>query len=455
MTHARQGSRLATAIFALVVSASAFASQATPATAWSNGGGDGYGTHDWIIDQARRVLDGRVDGWFDAQTARLASDDPDTIERAEGDQDDHVYHGSGKRGGAIDRIATEFDKAQAAYQAGDYEDASYHIGLLAHIYGDILQPYHSSYAALDSGGEHHNYESNVGPMTRKASDMPEWHSSNRTVSTFANIRTKAVASAKYARNIYPALHKAFKNDQHHIRGKVKDLTGKVMKRAANDLADVIWSVAQGTGAQPKVGSLKLSVKWVGVKSGYPRQAVFVTAKDVNGRPIEGLMVKVAWPTDSGTRTEILYTDPHGYQMRKGRAGTSPKRTPLEVVATAVVRDQTKSTTAWWAITPTLRSGGKGFRTTVSDGTVAPGQTVTVTSRARDAKGRPVPNLLVSWTWNFNGKKVTTKSITDANGRASSSQLITTATTKTRVHVTAHTQAASRNRYTYVDFKRTR
>ncbi len=446
-------SRFARAVIALAVSAGAFASQAAPAAGWSNGGGDGYGTHDWIVDQAMRVLDGRVDGWFDAQTARLASDDPDTIERSRGDLGDHEYHEKGKRGGAIDRIAREFDAAQASYAAGDYEDASYHIGLLSHIYGDILQPYHTAYAAIKRDDEHHNYEQVVAPLTRHPNDMPAWQSSRRTVSTFANIRTKAVASAKYSRSFYPALHRAFAPDQHHMNDTVKSITGKVMKRAADDLADVIWSVAQGTGAQPQVGSLKLSVRWVGVKSGYSTQWVYVTAKDVNGQPIEGLMVSVAWPTTSGTRKEVLWTDPHGFQMRKGPVGTSPKLKPLDVVATATVRGQATAAHAWWAITPVLKSGRAGFKTRVSDDTVVSGQTVTVTSITRDGKGRAVPNLLVRWVWDFDGKKVTTKAVTDAAGRASSSQLITTSTTRTRVHVTAYTQSASRNRSSTTDFKR--
>ena len=101
----------------------------------------------------------------------------------------------------------------------------------------------------------------------------------------------------------------------------------------------------------------------------------------------------------------------------------------------------------------LQDRGAGFRTRVSDATVVPGQTVVVTSTAHDRNGRPVPNLLVRWVWDFDGKKVTTRAITDATGRASSSQLITTSTTRTRVHVTAFTQSASRNRSSTTDFKR--
>ena len=150
---------------------------------------------------------------------------------------------------------------------------------------------------------------------------------------------------------------------------------------------------------------------------------------------------------------MLYTDPHGFQMRKGPVGTAPKLTQLDVVASATVRGQLRQAHAWWAITPVLKAGGAGFKTRVSDATVVPGQTVVVTSTAHDGNGRPVPNLLVRWVWDFDGKKVTTKGITDATGRASSSQLITTSTTRTRVHVTAFTQSASRNRSSTTDFKR--
>ena len=119
-----------------------------------------------------------------------------------------------------------------------------------------------------------------------------------------------------------------------------------------------------------------------------------------------------------------------------------------MIATTTVRGQVKTAHAWWAITPPLRSGGRGFRTVVSDKTVVPGQVVTVTSVAHDAKGRPVPNLLVTWTWNYNGHRVHTHAVTDAHGRATSTQLITTATTMKTITVTAHTQSASLNRYAY-------
>ena len=454
MRPRRHLARLSTAFVALAVMAGAFAFQATPAKAWANGGGDGYGTHDWIVDQAVKVLNGRADAWFNAGIARLASDDPDTQEPASLSVD-HVYNGQGRRGGAIDRISYEFDQASASYARGDYDDASYHIGLLAHFYGDILQPFHTARAAIGKKTAHHKYELLVNDKTRHPGDASSWASSRRTVSTFSNIRTEAIAAAAYSRKYFAPLYASFVKNESTLNATVRDITGKVMRRATGDLADVIWSISQGKGAAPAVGSLKLSVKWVGVRSGYPQQAVFVTAKDVNGRPIEGLKVTVAWPTTNGTRHEILFTDGHGFQKRLGPVGTSPRLRQLAVTATTTVRGVVTTATGWWAITPALRSGAKGFRTVVNDKTVVAGQVVTVTSVAHDTKGRPIPNLLVAWTWNFNGKKVHTRAVTDARGRASSSQLITTSTTMKTITVTAHTQAASHNRYVYVSFKRVR
>jgi hypothetical protein len=55
-----------------------------PAAGWGNAG-DGYATHDWVVDQALDILDaaGRRPAWFDRNLALPYTDDPDTIERAQ------------------------------------------------------------------------------------------------------------------------------------------------------------------------------------------------------------------------------------------------------------------------------------------------------------------------------------------------------------------------------------
>ena len=91
---------------------------------------------------------------------------------------------------------------------------------------------------------------------------------------------------------------------------------------------------------------------------------------------------------------------------------------------------------------------------VSDATVAAGQVVKVTSTARDANGRGIPDLLVTWTWDFNGTKVKTKAYTNAKGKASSSRTITADTTRTTIAVSAATQSGSVNRSSSTSFRRT-
>jgi hypothetical protein len=425
--------------------------------AWGGGGGDGYGLHDWVVDSALLVLDGRVGDWFDAETARLATDDPDTIEPWRTEFRDHVYHEQGRRGGGVHRIASEFDIAQAAYQRGaaareagdettaqaEFTDASHHIGLLSHIVADLSQPFHTAYAAQDLESLHQSYEA-LTNVPRQASDMPEWTSSDRSVAEIGNIRTFAARTAAYSRSLWPELRDALRDDGMRLSSRVSRVTGLALKRAAEDLADIIWSISRGVGAAPAVGSLKVAVRWSGVAAG-GKQAVFVTARDVNGKPIEGLLVDVAWPTTNGTRIDHLYTDPDGWQQRWDKAGTGPKNVRLPVVATTTIRGVTTTARSGWTISPRLASGSNGFRASVNDGTVRAGSTVRVTARARSAAGNPVRNLLVTFTWKIGSATIRTTALTDAEGRARSSYLVTDGTSRKRVTVTARTQAGSQDR----------
>jgi hypothetical protein len=87
--------------------------------------------------------------------------------------------------------------------------------------------------------------------------------------------------------------------------------------------------------------------------------------------------------------------------------------------------------------------------------VVPGQTVFITTLARDTAGRPVPGLLVTWTWKYGTKTIITKGYTDEQGRARTSRVISTRTTRSTVTVTSHAQSASQNRYASTSFRRVR
>lgn len=413
-----------------------------PASAlgWANNG-DGYGTHDWVIDQAVKVLDGRAAGWFDSGLARLHSDDPD--KERDRSLNEHVYRGEGRVGGGVDRIAYHYDLAQAAHEAGDYDEASIQIGLMGHYVGDLAEPYHTAIEGIPLGDSAHSYEQLVAPLHRSASSTPAWSSSRRTVSRIENIRLTAAGTAAYSRQFWGELHNRLTNNGFTLSNRVSEITGLVFKRAANDLADMIWSISQGVGAQPAIGKIKMDIRWTGVLPG-DNQLVDIRALDVDGRPIEGLLVFLEWPTPTGVRIERMYTLPDGRAKRYDTVGTSPKLVLRPVIATAEVRGHDTTVSGGWTISPRLAIGNPGFKTIVDDSTVVAGQAVTATSIARDADGNPVPNLLVTWVWDLGATTVKTQGYTNANGRVSTSRTITAGMARDIV-VTSKTQAGSTNR----------
>ena len=419
-----------------------------PVAGWANAG-DGYSTHDWVIDQAVKVLDGKA-GWFDAAAARLVSDDPD-VERND-IANEHVYRGEGRRGGGVDRIAMHFDNARAALVAGDEHEASVQIGLMAHFVADLGMPYHTHTAGTNLDDRHRDFERLVGSQQRTKSATPEWQSSRRTVSTVGNVRDVAIGTARYSRQYFHELNDLLKADGMRLTNRVSTIVGLVMKRSINDLADLIWSIDRGEGEQPQIGAIALTVRWTGVKAG-DQNTAWVRATDVGGDPIEGLKVLLRWPTPTGTHLEYLYTDEDGKAKRHASVGTTPKLELRTVKATATVRGIQTVSTHGWTISPRLADGRAGFKTVVSDATVVAGQVVRVTSTARDANGRGIPDLLVTWTWDYNGSRVKTKAYTDGNGKASSSRTIADTTTRTTVSVSAATQAGSTNRSSSTSFRR--
>jgi hypothetical protein len=437
-----------------------------PTFAWSNGppssanpdpfNGDGYGTHDWIIDQAVKVLDGRA-SWFDAQAARLRSDDPDTIERRLDPtrEFEHVYRNAGKRGGAVDRVAQLYSDAIVKYQASDFEGASEDIGLLSHFYSDILQPYHSTVAGIGKDKYHYWYEGLVDQKTKRASDAPGWQSAARTVKSITNIRTEVIAAAAYSRQFFSDVQAAMVHDHTKLSSRASTVTGYVMKFGAKGLANIIWSISRGVGAAPAPATFKVTIRYPFVRQGYDFQTVYITAKDSHGHPIEGLEIDVDRPTPTGGTVHVrLSTDTKGMAHTHWDVGASPMMTRRDVTVSETTNGATITKHLSYMASPTLKSGLAGFKTGVSDRTVSVGQVVRVSSVAHDTKGRPVQGLKVTWTWHFGSKTVTTTGITDATGRATSSQTITSSTTKTKVTVNARTQSASIFRTSSASFQRT-
>jgi hypothetical protein len=437
----------------------AFAGAIAPVTAWSNRG-DGYGTHDWILDQAFRLLDARGINmsWVDRDIARKASDDPDTIEVAADPSRkiEHTYTATGRRGGAIHRITEHYADILHAYDAHDYDEASYQLGMLSHFYADLSMPYHTNQGAQTADAEHEAYELLVNNLMRAPTDKPGWSvaNTNWNVSNMPNVRTAAVAMAAYSRARYQIVHDNFEPKDTSLSRPVENVTKDVMIRVSGDLADLVQSVPKGIGNPPAVGSLQLWARWHGVKGNERNQLIYGKVKDVNGHLMEGVRVDVTFPDgNGGTKTWPFWTDETGEGHVRIEVG-NPALMDKKNVSGKVKTDQTSVTEGdWYYRTLKLADGANGFWTDVSDRSVVQGQKVTVKTYARTPGGAPIQGLLVDWTWDLGGTAMKTTGWTDSNGRATTSFVIQSGTTHAQVYVYAHTTAYSLNRKSKTWFQR--
>ncbi len=428
------------------------AGTAMPALAWGNGGnfGNGYGTHDWIISQALKVFGDSPPAWLDVNAALLASDDPDKVFWA---ANEHVFYEKGYGRGAVDRISEFYHQTLIAHQAGDDATASTTFGWMAHYVGDILQPYHTNYAAINLDDSHLRYENLVGTLTRTPEASPEWITDDRTPKAIADVRTTSIAAAAYSRTFFPELYSVFKVDETLLAPRALEITGSLLKRASTDLADMLYSIDQGVGEAAPVDSVKASVRWrYAAKNS--TQTVSVTVKGVAGQPLQGVRVDIAFPNATGgTRLLRRYTSATGIATANAAIGASPFGVRRDVGVTVKTGDVVKTATTWFTTSRKLAAGTAGFKTAVNDRTAYPGQTIRVGSLARDTSGRGVPNLKVSWTLTFsNGKVVKGSGYTNAQGRVGMALLITGGTPKGLVSIVGRTQSASVNRTSTSSFR---
>jgi hypothetical protein len=324
---------------------------------------------------------------------------------------------------------------------------------MAHYVGDILQPYHTNYAAIDLDDSHLRYENLVGTLTRNSDASPEWSTDDRTPKAIADVRATSIAAAAYSRQFLPELYSVFKVDETVLAPRVLEITGSLLKRASADLADMLYSIDQGVGEAAPVDSVKASVRWrYAAKNS--TQTVSVTVKGVAGQPLQGVRVDIAFPNATGgTRLLRRYTTATGIATAYAAIGASPFGVRRDVGVTVKTGDVVKTATTWFTTSRKLADGTAGFKTAVNDRTVYPGQTIRVGSLARDTSGRGVPNLKVTWTLTFhNGKVVKGSGYTNAQGRVGMALLITGGTPKGLVSIVARTQSASVNRTSTSSFR---
>jgi hypothetical protein len=438
--------RLTATIFAALL---VFVAAVPSALAWNNGpsDGNGYGTHDWILDQAIRLA-GPDASWVDTTTALLATDDPDH----DGERITHYFLEKTVYRGAPQRVSDLYYAASTALAAGNRIEASRLLGLLSHHYSDPLNPFHSAYAAFSNARYHAPYEAAVEALTDRPGLNADWitAAARRPIT---DVRVKLIVAARFSRARFPQLIKALKSAKvvDATRSTVHTVTVEVMSRAANDLADIIVGIArhEGLSAAPPAMKLTLSKR-------FPAQHDDVAASakciDASGRPVEGIGVTFAWPArPGGTVSVVRYSGKDGIARSVHGIGTLPWSKKVVVTATSTVNGVSVTATAPMTPRVTLHSGRAGLWAKVSSARPKRSSTVTVWAYVRSPSSHALAGVAVVFTWRYRNRTVTGVGITDPRGVARMRDGIGSAARGRRVNVTVKVACVGKTRNATTSF----
>ncbi len=338
---------------------------APDAQAWGNGGDrkgpggtvrNGYGTHDWIVDQAYRIAGGKagVGGWFDPAVARRWSGYPD-VYRSAATKGDHVFKESGGGRGAAQKSAEYYVRTVRAYQSGDYRDASKWFGIMAHYVGDVSMPYHAKADSRDNSATARRYEVHTSGLTSRAGaahDLcPKPASLPRVTDARQVISDIARRSRPYAGKLRGILTS-------RGPGAARAITRKVLPLSCNSLASLLRSIPRASAMPARVARVKVRLIRTKVVLGRTPK-IDVSAFDSRGRRIDGAEVRVDWP---GTKHDgRFFTMPNGPKRNHGGRASSSAQAKVHVTV--------------------LDPGGPGALTSKRGSRLA-GQAVTVTKGYR-------------------------------------------------------------------------
>lgn len=219
----------------LLVSAMLF-STAPAALGWSNGPnhGAGFGTHDWVMTEARRLAGNPA--WLKSSSALAATDDPDMVYR---DFYYHVYDVWGSPyGNSPKRVTDIYILAVKAYRARNYAAASRYVGLISHYYSDTCNPLHTDQIAAEDR-IHSGYEGKVQTETDSWGENRAWirYDGYQHVT---NVTTKTKYAATFAHRYYSSLVSHY--SKYGYDSTSAYITRTTLNRAVNDLADIIRSI---------------------------------------------------------------------------------------------------------------------------------------------------------------------------------------------------------------------
>lgn len=209
------------------------------AEAWSNGdsGGTGYGTHDWVLDQANCIAVKGGYSWLDVPVALAATDDPDTKLH---DTYYHIYDIWGDTyGDSPGRVAELYSQVVGELRSGDREAASRSMGLLSHYYSDTGNPLHTDQSPAEES-VHSAYELDVQRYTDAEGKNADWVVPDG-LEYVSDPRAATCAITRSAHVSYTALVTGYAADR--MDPEVLAVSRSALNRAANGIADLIKSAA--------------------------------------------------------------------------------------------------------------------------------------------------------------------------------------------------------------------
>ena len=423
------------AVLALLFAAPSYA------FAWANGyQGDGYGTHDWVLEEAL-ILSG--ESWVDTQVALLATDDPDYDYPIE-DHKNHVFRPEGDGRGAPQTVLDLYHQAVTAYGQGDMVAASQYLGLLSHYYSDICVPYHVASVDDSTSDEHLAYELDVDDRTGYSRENADWITpvARKTV---VDVRQNTVDAALSTRSTYPAFYTAYRSSGWGS-STVQSVTKASLSRAVNDLADIIQSIPNGTGI-PEAGTVAASSLRTNVGKNTD-VVVYAKVTDDSGNPVEGARVVYEWKLPQGTITDVEYTMADGVAESWENLGNVPLGADFEVVAVTTSGADSASDAVTFHVTDKI-----GYiQTTVPYYDPMQNTLVTASCVILNEYGEPIPGLDVKFTWEHKTTTHEYLTTTDQWGVARHARNIGASAVGHVVTVRAETQAGGSNRSSYATFR---
>lgn len=286
------------------------------AHAWGTGGDrkghTGYGTHDWVVDQAAKIATN--DGWFKAAVAVAHSGDPDVYFPR---PTEHVYMEKGNGRGAAEQVSEWYVAAVRAFRAGNDTEASRAFGIMAHYYSDVTQPFHAKYG----GGYkqyHRPYEVFTSGITNAAGAAPGYCDTSQSAGGATDVRRMTANAAAYSRQYFGklagALSKYRTSDPRMVKDSaVVDVTKRVLNRACGDLGKILQSIPTAA-AMPATPYVKVRLIRTKLRIGQtPKVDVKIT--NSKGQPLDGVEFRVDWPGMKNSHR--LYSLPNGVKRTHG------------------------------------------------------------------------------------------------------------------------------------------